>query len=136
MAHPDGRRRVTDLRQALIRSVAEECGAARAVHYSTTSYAAFRISETGRTYAVDIDGYLLPTVEAARDAALIGQAFAHKDHLLIRAADDRGVKLHLFAIKRKATPRYVHEDHVTRRVHDLYAAPVCVIDGGVVGAAL
>jgi hypothetical protein len=122
---------MSELRQALTRSVAEECGAARAVPYSTTRYDAFRISESGRTYAVQIDGFLLPTVEAARDAALLGQAFAHKDHLLIRESGDQGVKLHLFAIKRKATPRYVHQGHVTRAVHDLYAAPVCTMDGGV-----
>lgn len=110
--------------------------APRAVPYSPTTYAAFRISESGRTYAVEIDGYLLPTVEAARDAALIAQAFAHKDHLLIREEGDRGVKMHLFAIKQKSTPRYVHRDHVTRAVRDLYAAPVCSFDAGVIGAGL
>ena len=105
----------------------------RAVPFQATSYAAFRICENGRTYKVDIDGYLLPTVEAARDAALIGQAFAHKDHLLVRETSDRGVKLHLFAIRRKSNPRYVWQGHEQKRVHDLYAAEVCSFDGGVVG---
>lgn len=100
--------------------------------YSPTSYSAFRICG-GRTYAVDIDGYCLTTVEAARDAALLGQAFAHKDHLLIQERGDRGIKLHLFAIKKKSAARWVTKDHVTRAVYDLYADPVCSIDGGVIG---
>lgn len=107
-----------------------------AVPYSPTRFDAFRIADMGkgnpqRTYKVDIEGYLLPTVEAARDAALLGQAFAHKDHLIIRETGERGVKLHVFAIKRKSTPTYVWEGHVQKRVNRLYADPVCTIDGGV-----
>jgi hypothetical protein len=57
----------------------------------------------------------------------------HKQHLLIRELGDRGVRLHLFAIKKKAAPRYVWQGHEQKRVHDLYAAEVCSFDGGVVG---
>ena len=61
-----------------------------------------------------------------------GQSIEHKDHLLIRETGARGVQCHLFAVKRQAAPIYVWRDHQQVREHRLYAAPVCVIDGGVV----
>ncbi len=106
----------------------------RADRYISTSYKAFRIS-SGRTYAVSLGGFLLPSVDDATNAALLAQAFAHKDHLLIRETGPCGVKAHLFAIKRQSAPTPVYRDYVTRQEHRLYAAPVCVIDGGVFAQA-
>jgi hypothetical protein len=39
--------------------------------------------------------------------------------------------LHIYSIKQKSKARYVHRDHVTRAVRDLYPAHVCTIDGSV-----
>src|SRR5690349_9558849 len=114
--------------------------ATRAVPYVATEYAAFRIADMGkgfkqRTYAIELKGYPSSLDEAA-NAALSAQAFAHKDHLLIRETGEKGVTLHLFAVKRKSAGRPVYRDYVTRTVHDLYLAPVVMIDGGVLGAGL
>lgn len=114
------------LRQALTRSVAEECGAARAVPFNATSHSAFQV-ESGRTY--EITGLTAGSLDDALTQAISLRAFSHKQHLIIREESDHGVKLYVYAIKRRAVPRYVHRDHVTKRVHDLYADPVCVIDG-------
>lgn len=101
----------------------------RAVRYSAVSFEAFQIAENGRTYPVD--GITASTVADAVSQAVTLRGFSHKQHLLIRESGERGSKLHIFAIKKKSAPRYVHKDHVTRREHDLYAAPVCVIDEAV-----
>lgn len=123
------------LQQDLIRSLAEEGMTPRLVKYSETTFAAFQIApDVGKTYA---HGELEATgLNDAVNEALTRNLFDHKDHLLIREVGPKGVKLHLYAIKRKSAPRYVHRDHVTRRVNDLYAALVCSIDGGVLRAAL
>lgn len=109
-----------------------------AVPYCATTFDAFRVGNVGdarrpkwRTYEVSLAGFLLPDVEAAKSAALLASSFDHKDQLIIRETGDRGVQLHVFSIRRKSQPRYVHQDHVTRRVHHLYADPLCVVDGGV-----
>jgi hypothetical protein len=117
------------LRAALIRSCAQEGFGPRAIPYQAVIYSAFRVSESGRTYA--LDALQAGSLEEALSEALTQQAFHHKEHILVRVSGDDGVKLHLFAVKKKSTPRYVHKDHVSRRVHDLYAAPVCSIDGSV-----
>jgi hypothetical protein len=90
----------------------------------TRSVYAYRISESGRTYPVIVD---CNSLEQAVDGAKI-QCF-HKEHLLIREVGNGRDRLHIYAIRQKSTPRYVHKDHVTRAVRDLYAAPVCSFDG-------
>jgi hypothetical protein len=116
------------LRQQLIRSVSEECGGPRAVPFQQVDFEAFQIAD-GRTYPVE--GIIASTVADAVGQAVTLRAFSHKQHLLIRESGERSSKLHIFAIKKRSAPRYVHKDHVTRREHDLYAAPVCVIDEAV-----
>ncbi len=113
------------LRTQLIRSVAQECPP-QAVPYTHVSFEAFQVGENGRTYPVE--GITASTVADAVTQAVTLRAFSHKQHLLVRESGERGSKLHIFAIKRKAAARYVHQDHVTRAMHDLYAAPVCTID--------
>lgn len=105
--------------------------------YTATRFDAFRVANVSagkepkwRTYAVDLGGYLIRTVAEARDAALIGQAFAHKDQLIIRETGD-SVRLHVFAIKRRSAPVYTYRDHRKVRLQPLYADPLSVIDGGV-----
>lgn len=120
---------MSDLRQDLIRSVHAECGGPRAVPLRAATFEAFQIAESGRTYP--IEGLVAGTLEDAKTQAVFLRALHHKQHLLIKETRQAGVRLHLFAVKRKAQPRYVHGDHVTKRVHDLYLAPVCSIDGGV-----
>ncbi len=105
--------------------------AVRAERYSPVRFDAFRVVKglkADRTYAVDIGGYLLPDLAAAQGAALIAQAFDHKDHLVIRETDDLGERLHIYAIKRRSAARFVHRHHITERVRDLYAAHVCTIN--------
>lgn len=118
------------LRQNLLRSIAAEGGHVRAIRYSETTYSAFQVSsDPERTYT---HGEMLATsLDEAVTEALTRKLFDHKDHLLIREEGPRGVKLHLYAIKKKSQGRWVYEGHVPRKVHDLYPAKVCVIDGGV-----
>ena len=107
--------------------------AMRAEPYSPKHYAAFRVVpglNADRTYSCK-------PIEAgelgdALNEALAGQAFSHKDHLVIQETDDRGMRMHLFAIKRRSAPSYVYANFETKRVQPLYAAPLCVIDAGVV----
>jgi hypothetical protein len=58
------------------------------------------------------------------------------DPLVLQEIGERGVKLHLFAIRRRSQPRYVHKDHVSRRVHDLYPEPVCTLDADLLRSQL
>lgn len=108
--------------------------AQRAVPYVATEFAAFRIADMGkgsaqRTYAVELADYPSSVADAA-NAALTAQAFAHKDHLLVRESGERGVKLHIFAVRQRSAARTVYDRHVSRQVRDLYLDPVCTIDGG------
>lgn len=132
-----------DLRQQLTRSVAQECGAARAVPYSNTTYHAFRVcqgysgtKETplgGKTY--DYGKLDARSLDDALTEAL-AQMFDHREHIVIQEISPSGVKLHIYAVRKKSTARLVHKDHVTRRVHDLYADPICTLDGSLLRAAL
>ena len=108
----------------------------RADRYSAVHFAAFLIGDMGkgaqqRTYALDaID---VASLDEALVAVLAGrQVIDHKDHVLIRETGPLGVKLHLYAIKKQSAPIYVWRDHRQVREHRLYAAPLCVIDAGVV----
>lgn len=106
----------------------------QAAPYSPVTYAAFQISDSGRTYAL---GELAAGSLAEALNEVVSQfALSHKQHLLVREGGERGVKLHLFAIRKKSNPRYVYKDHVSRAVYDLYAAPVCTMDGSVLAVSL
>jgi hypothetical protein len=96
-----------------------------------TTFDAFRICEGGRTYPLGKVG--AATLDEALAAVLTGsQVILHKEHVLIREDGPRGVRMHLFAVKRQAAPVYVWRDHVQVREHRLYAAPVCQFDAGVI----
>ncbi len=101
---------------------------ARASRYSAKTYAAFRVSD-GRTDRLRLNAPASLTA-AVGDAQLL---CLHKETLLIRETDEEtgAVKLHLYAIKRRSAPDYVHEGFVTRRVQRLYAEKLCEIDGAV-----
>lgn len=108
--------------------------AARTARYHATQFDFFVVGNVSASKEPKWRTYPRGAVEAMNLDEAVGMAIArtsisHKDHLLIRETGSNGVLLHLFAIKRRASPRYVHENHVTRRVHPLYAAPVCSIDG-------
>lgn len=103
----------------------------RPAPYSAVSFEAFRLTD-GRTYSLDI-GDPSDLADALRSAQT--RCFlAHKEHLAIRETDEAGARVHLYAI-RKAAPKWVHPagELVPRRVADLYADPVCVMDGAVFG---
>jgi hypothetical protein len=113
------------LRQALTRSLAEEQGA-RAVPFSARCFYPYRVAENGRTLPLVVS---CSTLEEAVEGAKV--YCIHKEHLLIREIGEGVDRLHIYAIKRKSAPRYVYKDYQTHRQHDLYAAPMCVIDAGI-----
>lgn len=101
--------------------------------YATRTFAAFRVTESNRTYPVTL--HTTPgSLEAALNEALTRTLLCHKETLILRETDEDGaVSLHLYAIKRRSRPDYVHENHVTRAVHRLYAEKLAVVDGAVLG---
>jgi hypothetical protein len=102
---------------------------ARATRYGAAAFAAFRISESNRTYPSQIDGDPATLAEAVDIAKL--RCF-HKERLVIRETDrDGAVKLHVYAIRQSSKARPVYRDYQTTMVRDLYAEPVCSIDGAV-----
>lgn len=105
-----------------------------AVPFSTTTFEAFKVDDsyaTGKSHTYRLGRLSEHSLRQALNEALARYALYHKDHLILRETGDDGVKLRIFAIRKKSSARYVHKDHVTRAVHDLYADPVCVIDGEV-----
>lgn len=132
------------LRQALTRSCAQEGLGPRAVVYTTTTFHAFHITQGmagmkevplgGRTY--DCGRLNAGTLEEALSEALSSKLISHKETLVLQEIGDRGIKLHVFTVKRKATPRYEYRNYVQHRVHDLYAAPVCTLDADLLRSQL
>lgn len=125
-----------------------------ATPYSVRRYVAFTVCEVGElyldrngertiyppnTYTMNEDARAkvaaATSLKDALAAALMFGSVGHKDSLVISETDDRGFRLHVYRIKRKSTPRYTWKDNARgyERSHDLYADPVCVIDGGVLG---
>lgn len=94
--------------------------------YTPRSYAAFRARNDGRTDLLRIDGS--PTSLADALANVLPLCI-FKDKVAVRETDDDGSRLHLFTIRKKA-PQWVHPagEIMPRRVEDLYADPVCVLD--------
>jgi hypothetical protein len=90
--------------------------------FHATTYRAFRL-DRGRARPLTIGDVstLAETVEAAQLLCL------HKEHLAIREEGGGKTSLHLYAIKRKSQPSYEGHGYDLRRVHTLYADPVCVI---------
>lgn len=119
-----------DLRQQLIRSVAEECGSVRILHRST--FRAFRVTEgaiMGGTHAINETWHSL--ADAVAGVPICG-GLNHKDSLVIREESERGIRIHVYRVKQKSKARYVHRDHITRAVRDLYLEHQCSFDGGVI----
>jgi hypothetical protein len=117
------------LRQQFIRSLAEEGCGPRVVPFALTTFRAFQVCD-GRTYPID---KVWTSLEEALAEAPAERLLAHKDSLVVREEGERGVRIHVYRVKQKARPRYVHQNHVTRAVRDLYLDPVCTFDGGVFG---
>ena len=106
----------------------------RPQRYVASTFAAFRVCEIGKGYRTYPAGDLgePESVEAA--VAIAQHGCHHKERLVIRETDEAGqIRLHVFAIKKRA-PRWVHPagELMPRRVEDLYADPICVIDGAAV----
>ena len=104
----------------------------RARPYRRFSFRVFRIVD-GRTYG--------PLDWCVGDPSTLAEAvqgyqanFSHKEHMLIVERDHERERetRHLYAIKRKSAGRWVYEDYQHRKVHDLYADPVCAMDEEVV----
>lgn len=112
---------------------------ARAERYSPVRYEAFRVceplpaSKRQPIYPLPLAGPIVTLADALTAALTGGRSVNHKDKLAIRATDEETgeVTLHLYAIKRKSTPRYVYKDYQTRREFDLYADPICTLSGEV-----
>lgn len=113
----------------------------RPAPYALRTFAAFRVSTGWITKPGGCDTSPIAEVEAdsiddALNLVLGKHCLSHKDRLVIREdSEETGAALlHVFAIRQKA-PRWVHPrgELQPRRVVDLYADPVCVIDAAVLG---
>jgi hypothetical protein len=112
----------------------------RAERFTPKLFLAFRLVESrnGFTKATGWKSYPLPlgdppeTLTEAMTAATAA-CLLHKDRLAIRETDELtgATVLHLYAVKQKSTPRYVHRDHRTVPVRDLYLEPICSVPGEV-----
>lgn len=119
--------------------------AARPERLQLVTYEAFKIAPTGAGYSNTPEArrwmagtgtrLASDSLDAALAEALVVLPLMHKDMLAIREDTTEGAPLFLYQVKRKSQPRWVHKDHVTRAVHDLYAAPVCMLPAEVLGAA-
>lgn len=100
--------------------------------YQRVSFEAWRVAE-GRSSPIEMRHGVETIAEAVRAAQ---PACLHKETLLIKATDaETGAsKVHVFMIRQKA-PKWVHPagELMPRRVQDLFADPVCVIDAAVLG---
>jgi hypothetical protein len=128
LARPDADGSGRTLRQDLTRSVAAEFGAVRPLHHTTVR--AHRISESGVAYGVNETWHSLADALAGLP---IVTALNHKEHVILREEGPRGIRIHVYRVKQRSRARYVHREHVTRAVRDLYLDPVCNFDGGIVG---
>lgn len=81
------------------------------------SFDAFRVLSSGKAQRLEISA---ASIEDAADQAAAW--CAHKDTFAIRETPALGgnAVVHFYTMKRKSRARYVHQDHVTRAVHDLY----------------
>jgi len=110
-----------------------------AAPYAPARYEAFRVCEATKGYSARprttyaLGDLPAATLDEALNAALAKSPLAHKEHLAIRETDEHGARVHLFAIKRKSQPTYRYVGHEHVRQHDLYAAPVCVMEGKLFG---
>lgn len=104
----------------------------RAVPLHLTTFRAFQVSD-GRTYAINETWHALADALAG---VVIVRALNHKDSLVIREEGPRGIRIHIYRVKQRSRARYVHKDHLTRAVRDLYLEAVCSFDGAVVGVRL
>jgi len=103
--------------------------------FTATTWTAFRVSEPGRTYPSKTYPLAIGEQSSLTNAKNAGAIHCrHKDRLVIRETDDSGSRLHVYAIRKKA-PQWVHQpgEFMPRRVEDLIADPVCVIDEGALG---
>ena len=103
--------------------------------FAAATYRAFRVTPmtkndfTGAvgnaTIPLNVDG-----AESLRDAVNAAQRGCfHKDCLVIHEADERGQRVHIFAIKQKSSANYERDRRgILRRVQTLYPKLVCVID--------
>lgn len=103
----------------------------RPARYTAKTYAAFRLRDSGKADKLAFTA-APASLQDALNAVLPG--CIHKDRIAVRERDAEtgAVLLHVYVIKRRA-PQWVQPagEIVPRRVADLYAEAVCVIDGGV-----
>lgn len=101
--------------------------APRPAPYQAVTYAAFRL-DNGRASPLNIGE--ATSLTAAVDTAKL--ACLHKEVLAIRETDADGVRVHLYAIKRRAPQwKQLPGEVVPTRVAELYAEAVCVVPGSV-----
>lgn len=100
-------------------------------------YAAFRLCHGlhARPSVLPIANGIATLEEAVSAALTSGKIIYHKDKLVIRETDDRGTRLHIYAIRKKAA-QWIHApgEYLPKRVEDHYAYPVCVVDAELLGA--
>lgn len=112
------------LRQALVRSVAEECGGPRAVPFSATSFEAFRLG--GRTHL--LDPLEAGSLEDALAETTSRWAWDRGDRLGIRELGDRSDRLHIYAVRKKSEGVRVWRGHEQSVEHRRWLDHICTID--------
>jgi hypothetical protein len=107
----------------------------RTATYRAISFTAFRVSDggIGRGAIGRLNIGDVATLDEAVNAAK-GQLL-HKDQLAVREQDEitGAAKVHLFAIRRKSAATFVRIAGEVSRVQALYAEPICVLSGEVLG---
>lgn len=90
---------------------------AGAVPFNVETFEAFRLRENGE--ALPLDTY--PTFEDALQMA--SASSVHKAKFAIQRTNTLTgeIVLHVYAIKQKSKPTYVHREHQTVRIHQHYA---------------
>ncbi len=115
------------LRQALVRSVAEDCGGPRAVPFApdALAYEAFSFSPHGTRLRDPLEATSLDHALAETTARW---AWDRGDRLGIRELGDRIDRLHIYAVRRKSAGVRTWRNHIPTTEHRRWLDHICTID--------
>lgn len=98
-----------------------------------TEQAVRMVERTFEAFTIDDSGTWSKGAIAApclADAvAEVAPGCIHGEKLAIREEGPNGVKVHLYAIRKKSAPVRVYRGHRYVNTYPLYADPICTIDG-------
>lgn len=117
------------LRQALIRSVAEECGSARAIPFQPHALAYEAFNMTG-VRTVLLDPLQATSISDALAETTSRWAWDRGDRLGVREIGTGRDRLYIYAVRRKATG--VLRDFTSVKEHARWLEHICTIDLNVI----